>query len=335
MTLKYKSWRTAALAGCAILVALGGVLMVPAAWAQDALPAAPTAKVLMTDSREEAIDFLAADAARAIRLSAESEFPDISGKPPGRLQVVVAGISGERAKSSELGDELAREFSDALSEKAIGFKVVDRTDFVEKMAADHLSPDSFAEKGVWRCYGLDDKNAVVVLGDIATGTDGAVLHLRATRLIDMKVLYDNQVRFPAPTPTEAQTARPREIDAQKWIGEKPYWSAPSNDENAKKTPVYLDEKGLPGYTLPRCLECPYAGFSSEASVAKTQGTVHMRMDVSAEGQAKKIWIESGLPCGLNDSAVEAVSHWKLKPATGPDGKPVEAIANVEVSFHLY
>jgi TonB family protein len=335
MTLEYNFWRSVALARFGVLVVLGGALLISPVLAQDQLPAAPNAKVLTVENREQAIAFLAADAAKLLRPSPATEFRDISGKPPSKPQVVVAGVWGERAKSSDLGDELALEFSDSLSEKAIGFEVVRRIDFVEKMAADHLPPDSFAERGIWRCYGLDDKNAVVVLGEVAAGTDDATLHLRATRLIDMKVLYDNQVRFPTTAEIQERAARPGEADSQKWIEGKPYWSDSGRDAHASGTPVDLDDKGAPGYTLPTCLECPHAGFSREASVAKTQGTVHMRVDVSAEGQATKIWIEAGLPCGLNDSAVEAVSHWKLKPATGPGGKPAEVIVNIEVYFQLY
>jgi TonB family protein len=37
--------------------------------------------------------------------------------------------------------------------------------------------------------------------------------------------------------------------------------------------------------------------------------------------------------GLDEKAVEAVSHWKFKPAT-INGRPVTFKANVEVNFKL-
>jgi hypothetical protein len=38
---------------------------------------------------------------------------------------------------------------------------------------------------------------------------------------------------------------------------------------------------------------------------------------------------------FDEKAVEAVLHWRLKPALGPDNKPVAVRQIIEVTFQLY
>ena len=54
-------------------------------------------------------------------------------------------------------------------------------------------------------------------------------------------------------------------------------------------------------------------YSEEARKAKVQGTVILRIEVDARGQAQAITVERSLGLGLDDRAVEAVRRWKFKP----------------------
>ncbi len=38
--------------------------------------------------------------------------------------------------------------------------------------------------------------------------------------------------------------------------------------------------------------------------------------------------------GLDEKAIETVSHWKFEPAM-KDGEPVPCMVNIEVKFHIY
>ena len=74
-------------------------------------------------------------------------------------------------------------------------------------------------------------------------------------------------------------------------------------------------------------------YSEEARKAKVQGTVILRIEVDARGQARQIVVQRSLGLGLDDRAMEAVRRWKFKPGY-QDGKPVVTVAIVEVNFRL-
>ena len=74
-------------------------------------------------------------------------------------------------------------------------------------------------------------------------------------------------------------------------------------------------------------------YSEEARKAKVQGTVILRIEVDAGGQAQSISVERSLGLGLDHRAVEAVRRWKFKPGYR-NGKPVVTVAIVEVNFRL-
>jgi outer membrane biosynthesis protein TonB len=38
---------------------------------------------------------------------------------------------------------------------------------------------------------------------------------------------------------------------------------------------------------------------------------------------------------LEEKAVAQVKNWKMRPAIGPNGKPVNCRVQIEVTFHLY
>jgi TonB family protein len=69
--------------------------------------------------------------------------------------------------------------------------------------------------------------------------------------------------------------------------------------------------------------------------SKIQGVVKLLVVVREDGRIGEIRIVKRLPCGLTAAAIEAVKKWKVKPATGPDGKPAAVQQMVEVRFNLY
>jgi protein TonB len=96
----------------------------------------------------------------------------------------------------------------------------------------------------------------------------------------------------------------------------------------------LPVAGQGGYGEPECIYCPRPQFSDEAVKLKYQGTVLLRVIVTADGRAENIQIIRGLGLGLDEKAVEAVRTWRFKPALGPNGKPAAVIAVIEISFRL-
>jgi TonB family protein len=92
--------------------------------------------------------------------------------------------------------------------------------------------------------------------------------------------------------------------------------------------------GTAGYGIPRCEQCPQPTYTGEAIQAKVSGVVVLRITVTEEGRVTNIRVLKTPGFGLEESAVEQVRKWKLKPATGPDGKPLAVTAVVEVTFRL-
>src|SRR4029077_18868517 len=105
---------------------------------------------------------------------------------------------------------------------------------------------------------------------------------------------------------------------------------PVRDEDAIR--IDGSEKG---YSSPKCLHCPSPQFSDDATQARQDGTVVMRVQVLADGSIAKISLVRGLPCGLTEKAFEALEGWRFEPARGPDGKAVAVSVEFEVTFRFY
>lgn len=74
-------------------------------------------------------------------------------------------------------------------------------------------------------------------------------------------------------------------------------------------------------------------YSEEARLAKYSGSVLLDIEVGEDGLTRNIRVTRPLGFGLDQKAVEAVSHWKFIPAT-LNGQPVAVSAEVEVDFRL-
>jgi TonB family protein len=76
-------------------------------------------------------------------------------------------------------------------------------------------------------------------------------------------------------------------------------------------------------------------FSLAASKAKIQGTVTLALVIDPTGVPTSVKVLRGLPCGLNNQAIEAAKKWRFKPAADPKGDPVAVRQVIEMTFHLY
>jgi periplasmic protein TonB len=88
-----------------------------------------------------------------------------------------------------------------------------------------------------------------------------------------------------------------------------------------------------GITPPQLVFKVEPEFSEEARKAKYQGVVVLAIDVDANGAVRNIRVRKSLGLGLDEKAVEAVSHWRFRPGI-LNGKPVVTEAVVQVNFQL-
>jgi periplasmic protein TonB len=88
-----------------------------------------------------------------------------------------------------------------------------------------------------------------------------------------------------------------------------------------------------GVTPPQLLYKVEPEFSEEARKAKHQSVVLLSIEVDASGGVRKVRVLQSLGLGLDEKAVEAVSHWRFRPGLF-DGKPIATEATVQVNFQL-
>jgi TonB family protein len=89
-----------------------------------------------------------------------------------------------------------------------------------------------------------------------------------------------------------------------------------------------------GMSAPKKISGPEPEFTNKARRAKLQGTVTLKVIVTAEGTTRDITVEKSLDPGLDQKAIDAVSKWKFEPAM-KDGQPVAVQIYVQVDFKLY
>jgi periplasmic protein TonB len=109
---------------------------------------------------------------------------------------------------------------------------------------------------------------------------------------------------------------------------------PSDGPGAGVGPRGIYPAGRMGVTVPQAIYSPEPSFSDEARKAKQQGVVQLMLVVGKDGRTYDIRVSQSLGMGLDEKAVEAVSHWRFKPAT-LNGQPVATQIAIEVDFHLY
>lgn len=81
------------------------------------------------------------------------------------------------------------------------------------------------------------------------------------------------------------------------------------------------------------IHAPDPHYPEEARHARVQGVVILQTIIDKAGNVTDVKVLKGLPSGLTEAAVEAVSSWRFKPAT-LEGKPVAVFYLVTVSFSV-
>ncbi len=84
---------------------------------------------------------------------------------------------------------------------------------------------------------------------------------------------------------------------------------------------------------PKRVYSPDPHYPEEARHARVQGVVILQTVIDKAGQVTDVKVLKGLPSGLTEAAVEAVSKWRFEPAT-LEGKPVAVFYLVTVSFSV-
>jgi TonB family protein len=87
-------------------------------------------------------------------------------------------------------------------------------------------------------------------------------------------------------------------------------------------------------SAPIPISMPDPEFTEAARQAKLSGSVLVHLLVDQNGDPTDAQVMRGLGMGLDEQALEAVRHYKFRPAK-KDGKPVVVEMNVEVQFQAF
>jgi TonB family protein len=255
-------------------------------------------------AQDPALDVEAAKVAGAISLA-------------GKKDVIVFDFSGPDRKITPLGRKLADEFSAALARSTEKIRVEDRSQIPGALSANSY-PVDFVDWGeLAHAFAQDVHVQAFVMGELSI--EGRQLNAVISSYRADSGKNINSVQITWPISGEAKSMMDDNLAR-----------ALMPDDLAK-----YPNGGTHGYSAPSCLYCPRAEYPPKASRIKIRGTVELVAIVAEDGQVRDVRVLRPLPFGLSAAAVKAVSSWRLKPATGPDGKPASVRQLIEVSFELY
>jgi TonB family protein len=255
-------------------------------------------------AQDPAFDAEAAKVADAIFLS-------------GKKDVMVFDFSGPDGKITPLGRKLADAFSAALEKSGEKIRVDDRSQIPRALKANSY-PVDFVDWGeLAHAFAQDIRVQTFVMGELSIEGDQLSAVISSYRADSGKNINSVQITWPI-------SGEDRSMVADNLA------SAILPADQAK-----YPNSGTQGYTHPACLFCPRAEYPPEANGRKIRGTVELVAIVGEDGQVRDIRVLKPLPFGLTTAAIKAVSRWRLKPATGPDGNPASVRQIIEVSFELY
>ncbi len=78
---------------------------------------------------------------------------------------------------------------------------------------------------------------------------------------------------------------------------------------------------------------PQPQYTEEARQARIQGVVIVQTIIDCQGFVTEINVVKGLPLGLTEATVSAISQWRFEPAT-LNGRPISVYYNLTVNFRL-
>jgi periplasmic protein TonB len=270
------------------------------------------------NAQQGPFDAVATDAAAAIA--------KVAGKHKSDALVLVVDFVEPHRDLSVLGADLARQFFQSLQAHAKRFTFADRDEYLRQLAADKLTAEAYENPNTLKCYAPAHDAAFVVMGELSVLPDAIGVTLKTLRMKGATLIFERQVSLPITSAIQQLLTQRSEIAGA---------SNSNRSEMVFPSHARVPNGSAKGYSMPACIYCPYTSFPQAAVAAKAQGTVILNVRVSAEGRPLELSLLRGLPCGLNDAAIETVSRWKFRPATGPDGLPAEAGVEVQVTFRLY
>ena len=223
-------------------------------------------------------------------------------------RIVVLDFSGPGLQVTQLGRDLADQFSGALPKSDGKFTVTDRTQLLHALSTAQSPMTTFSDLNSGQLAKPIHADAEV-LGHLESDGTHVTLAVEVRRFKNGKAVAK----------LHATLNESKEVDAQL--------------AQVLSKANYPDS-GAIGYTAPTCQRCSIPRYTDAAFKAHVEGLVELSAVIETDGRASHIVVEKKLGAGLDERTVETVQNWKFNPALGPDGKPAAVRMLIEAEFHL-
>lgn len=223
-------------------------------------------------------------------------------------RVVVVDFSGPGLNVTQLGRDLADQFSGALPKSGGGFAVTDRTQLFQALSAAQPPMTTFSDLNSGQ-LAKTVRADTEVLGHLESDGTHVTLAVEVRRVENGKTVAKLHATLDESKKVDAQLAQV--------LSKADY-----------------PDSGAIGYTAATCQRCSIPRYTDAAFKAHVEGLVELSAVIETDGRASHIIVEKKLGAGLDERTVETVQSWKFKPALGPDGKPAAVRMLIEAEFHL-
>ena len=143
-----------------------------------------------------------------------------------------------------------------------------------------------------------------------------------------------KVPIPDPTPDDPEPLRDEQEneDLEFVIDEEVVFGVPDEPPPPEPTgPIRYTVGG--NITRPVKISGPNPIYPEAARRARIEGVVMVECIIGVDGRTRECKVLRGLPLGLSEAAVDAVSKWQFRPAT-LNGKPIDVIYTLRVTWNL-
>jgi len=245
--------------------------------------------------------------------------------------ILVANFAGPSGSTTFLGMQLADSVSMQLAAQSGEIHVADRQRLQSFLEKERIDSKLLEEDNAARWLAMESSANAVLVGYLKESSSGAGVLLRV-QLLDAHRLLEKREEDEEP----AKESPVEEVSLD-GLNNALYDAEPFNRDAPRSQPEEgsaMYRAGSGGVSTPACQRCPNPSYTSAARIAGFQGTLVLSVTISPEGSAQDIQIVKGVPYGLNQSAIQAVSRWNFKPALLA-GQAVPALTPIQVSFRLY
>ncbi|MBI1750002.1 MAG: energy transducer TonB [Acidobacteria bacterium] len=235
--------------------------------------------------------------------------------------VAIAPFTLHKQPLNPLGEAVTKEFAAALRRAAPGLQYLDRDALARGPQRVNLLPVDASFPDVTLALAMAAGSEVGITGSIHVEDGGATLRISIS---DLKAPSDPSEYGIGQVIGKFQSSLPLSPD----------W------EELSKRPVEGNVNGIyrpspeDGVSYPECIKCPDPGFTAEARAFNTQGIVLLMVTVNSAGDPQDLLVLKHPGHGLMEASLEAVRHWKFKPARLRDGTPVSTRVVIEITFRL-